>query len=93
MSGSHRVRVTVVRADHPRHGTAVGDFFEVHEHKVVIPPDGRFDLYLMCAIVPVLREKQETTDPGSWINRKPFLLGPDPEEQIVMRMDAIGEDR
>ncbi len=88
------VRVTVVRADRPRRGTTVGDYFEIRGRgeRIVIPEGTSFDIALMCSIIPVLREKQTTTDPASWIHRKPYLLGPDPEEQIVMRMDLIGED-
>lgn len=86
-------RVTVIRADHPRHGTKVGDYFEIRGRgSQIFVPESGFDISLMCSIIPILREKQTTDDPGSWINRKPYLLGPDPEEQIVMRIDVIGAD-
>jgi uncharacterized repeat protein (TIGR04076 family) len=93
MPAVSHVRVTVVRADNPKRGTRVGDYFEIggRGERVIVPEGKSFDISLMCSIIPILREKQTETDPQSWIHRKPYLLGPDPEEQIVMRMDLIGD--
>ncbi len=93
-AGAPQLRITVVRADRPRRGTRVGDYFEMRGRgeKVVIPPGRSFDISLMCAVIPILREKQTAADPTSWIHRKPYLLGPDPEEQVVLRLDLIGAD-
>ncbi|GGH43103.1 TIGR04076 family protein [Microbacterium album] len=85
------IRVTVVKAENAKHGAAVGDCFEIHPHKIVVPPGKAFPLYLLSAVVPVLLEKQTTTDPQSWINRKPYLLGPDAEEQVIVKMEIIEE--
>jgi uncharacterized repeat protein (TIGR04076 family) len=85
------VRATVVRAVNARHGAEVGDCFEIHPHKIVIPKGKAFPLYLLAAVVPVLLEKQMTTDPESWIMRKPYLLGPDASEQILVKLEIIEE--
>lgn len=86
------VLVTVVRADKSKHGAEVGDCCVIRPFKVTIPEGKKFPVYLLAAFVPVLLEKMTTTDPASWINRKPYLLGPDPEEHVVLRLDLIGAD-
>ncbi len=85
------VRVTVVRADNAKHGAEVGDCFEIYPFKVVIPQGKAFPVYLLSAVVPVLMEKQTTTDPASWIMRKPYLLGPDADEQVLLKLEIIEE--
>lgn len=85
------VRVTVIKAENAKHGAQVGDCFEFYPHKLVIPPGKGFPIYLLTAVVPVLLEKMMTTDPGSWINRKPYLLGPDADEQVVVELEIIEE--
>lgn len=86
------VRVTVVKAENARHGAQVGDCFEISPFKITIPPGKAFPVYLLAAVVPVLLEKMTSAeDPASWINRKPYLLGPDAEEQVIVKMEYIEE--
>ena len=86
------VLVTVVRADKSKHGAEVGDCCVIRPFKVTIPPGKKFPVYLLAAFVPVLLEKMTTTDPGSWIIRKPYLLSPDAEEQVYVKLETFEED-
>ncbi|WES63249.1 TIGR04076 family protein [Microbacter sp. GSS18] len=85
------IRVTVVKAENAKHGAEVGDCFEIRPQKISIPEGKAFPLYLLSAVVPVLLEKQMAVDPTSWINRKPFLISPDANEQVVVKMEIIEE--
>jgi hypothetical protein len=82
----HGVRVIVERVDRPRGSTAVGDFFDVVGSKLMLPPGGSFDVYAFNAAVPVLGMALGPLPEDDWLARKPYICGPDPVENVVMKL-------
>ncbi|WP_292815415.1 TIGR04076 family protein [Microbacterium sp.] len=89
--GSDRVRVTVERIDKPRGATRVGDWFEVHGSRLILPPGQGFCPYALAAVFPVVVMRQADLPADSWLVRKPWICGPDAEENLVMRVEAVYE--
>lgn len=90
--GSERVRVTVERVDVPKGAGRVGDSFEVHGSKLILPDGGTFCPYALAAVLPIVVMRQGDLPADSWLVRKPWICGPDAEENLVMRVDAIVDD-
>jgi len=86
--GSPRVRCTVVRVDEPR-GMHVGDWFEVHGSRLVIPEGKTISPSALAAVAPVIAMRQGDLPADSWFVRKPFICGPDAKENLVMKVEAL----
>jgi len=87
--GSSGIRVIVDRADRPRCGIKVGDYFEVHDTALTIPDGKKFCPYALAAVFPVLPLRQIELPANDWLERKPWICCPDPIENVVMRLDRI----
>jgi uncharacterized repeat protein (TIGR04076 family) len=87
-----RVQVLVERADNPRCGLAVGDYFEVEGSALTLPAGKPFCLYAMAATFPVLTSRLEDLPPGDWLERKPFICCPDPTDGVVMCLRRMDRD-
>jgi uncharacterized repeat protein (TIGR04076 family) len=87
--GSPHIRCTVVRVDKPRSAMRVGDWFEIQGSRLVIPAGKSIspDAFAAVATVVVLRQMDLPGD--NWFVRKPFICGPDAEENIVLKVEAI----
>lgn len=83
------VRVVVDRADNPRCGLQLGDYFDVVGPIVTVPSGKPFCLYAMAAVIPVLTSRLTNLPEDDWLERKPWISCPDPAEGIVMRLDRI----
>ena len=84
-----RVRVVVDRADNPRCGLQLGDYFEVVGPTLTLPTGRPFCLYAMAAVFPVLTSRLTELPEGDWLERKPWICCPDPTEGTVMRLDRV----
>jgi uncharacterized repeat protein (TIGR04076 family) len=84
-----RVRVVVDRADNPRCGLALGDFFEVEGSTLTLPTGKPFCVYAMAAVLPLLMSRMSDLPADDWLERKPWICCPDPTEGVTMRMDRI----
>lgn len=90
--GSDVVRATVVRVDVPRSGLAVGDWFEFRGSRLFLPQGKPLRPSVLAAVTPVVALRQGELPADHWLARKPFLCGPDAEENLVMRIDAVHGD-
>lgn len=59
--------------DHP-----VGCGFEVHGENIVMGSGGKFPLYPLAALLPLLPAKQRPTDENDWMTTDTELACPDP---------------
>ncbi|MET7572188.1 TIGR04076 family protein [Streptomyces sp. NPDC005492] len=86
------LRVTVDRIEgRSVCGMSVGDYFElVNSAQLRIPDGTHFCLYALQAVIPLLPAKQRMLPSGDWLERDTLVCCPDPEEQLIMRIDRIG---
>jgi uncharacterized repeat protein (TIGR04076 family) len=73
------LRVEVVAGDRPmvcRHH--VGPAFEVHGEDLVMGAGGRFSMYALAALLPLLPAKQRPTHPHDWMTTDTDVACPDP---------------
>lgn len=87
--GSRVVRVTVVRIDQPRSAMRVGDWFEVHGSRLVIPEGKSICPYAFAAVSTVIALRQSDLPADHWFVRKPYIAGPDAEENLIMKVEAV----
>lgn len=90
--GSARVRVTVERIDRPRSAMAVGAVLEIDGSRMSLPHGGAFCPYSLAAVLPVVAMRQGDLPADSWLVRKPWISGPDAEENVIMRVEAVHEE-
>ncbi|WP_196215842.1 TIGR04076 family protein [Microbacterium sp. ZXX196] len=90
--GSPRVRVTVVRVDKPRGTARVGDWFEVDGSRMTLPDGQAFCPYALSVVLPIITMRQHDLPADDWLVRKPLICGPDAEENLVMRVEAIARE-
>lgn len=84
------IRVVVDRADAPRCGIQVGDWFEVRATRLSTPGKP-FCANAIAAVVPVLGAAQGPMPVGDWLERKPWICCPDASENVVMRLERVVE--
>lgn len=69
---------------------AVGDYFEVVNSAELRIPDGQqFCIYALHSVLPFLAAKQRQLPAGDWLESDTLFACPDPEEQLVMRVERI----
>ncbi|AZI66101.1 TIGR04076 family protein (plasmid) [Rhodococcus sp. NJ-530] len=83
------VRVMVDRADNPRCALAVGDFFDVVGSTIEMPQNKPFCAYAIAAVIPVLSSRLSDLPEDDWLERKPWICCPDPDDGVVMRLDRL----
>jgi uncharacterized repeat protein (TIGR04076 family) len=59
--------------DHPP-----GLAFRVEGEAIVMGPQGRFPMYALAALLPLLPAKQRPTDPNDWMSTDAEVACPDP---------------
>jgi len=71
-------------------GMEVGDSFELCNSAELRLPDGKhFCIYALQSVLPFLAAKQRQLPAGDWLERDTLFACPDPEEQLVMRVERI----
>ena len=71
-------------------GMEVGDYFELSESsKLRLPAGKHFCIYALSAVLPLLPAKQRRLDENDWLEKDVFVACPDPEEQLIMRIERI----
>ena len=91
--GSPVVRVTVMRIDRPRSAMRVGDWFEVHGSRLVIPDGKSICPYAFAAVSTVIVLRQSDLPSDHWFVRKPYICGPDAEENLIMKVEAVAREK
>lgn len=85
------LRVDVVGGDRPmvcRHHE--GPAFEVHGEDLVMGPGGRFSMYALAALLPLLPAKQRPTHPHDWMTTDAEVACPDPHCGARFRIVRLG---
>lgn len=72
--------------DHPP-----GLAFRVEGEALVMGPHGRFPIYPLAAILPLLPAKQRATDPNDWMTTDSDIACPDPHCGGRFRIRRIGK--
>jgi uncharacterized repeat protein (TIGR04076 family) len=87
----HDLRVTVAEIrGRSVCGLKVGDYFEVrNSSQVVIPPGRHFCMFALAAVLPLLPAKQRELDENDWLAEDSLVACPDPEEQLIMKIERI----
>jgi uncharacterized repeat protein (TIGR04076 family) len=71
-------------------GLEVGDYFEVRESSKLFLPQGQhFCIFALSAVIPLLPAKMRQMDKNDWLEKDVYVSCPDPEEQLVMKIERI----
>lgn len=71
-------------------GHRVGDAFLVQGEDLVFPEGGRFSLYALAALLPLLPAKQRPTDACDWMTTDALIACPDPHCGARFRIRRTG---
>jgi uncharacterized repeat protein (TIGR04076 family) len=73
-------------------GMQVGDYFDLIESsKLKIPEGNHFCIFALSAVLPLLPAKQRQMDSADWLENDIFVACPDPDEQMIMKIERIRE--
>lgn len=71
-------------------GLSVGDYFELTESSKLRIPDGQhFCIYAINSVIPFLAAKQRELSENDWLAKDSHVVCPDPEEQVIMKIERI----
>ncbi|MFN8224977.1 MAG: TIGR04076 family protein [Gaiellales bacterium] len=90
MSGV-RVRATVESMSYSACGLELGDWFEIDETGLSLPPGKGFCYFAIAAVVPFVSGRLGEPDAREWLAASPRIACPDPPENLVMRLDLVQE--
>jgi len=87
----YNLRVTVEKilgfCDSPMH---VGDHFEVHGGKLILPPGQHICIWALQSLMPFFPAKQRVTpNSNDWIPYTDHFACPDPNGQVIYRIDLL----
>jgi uncharacterized repeat protein (TIGR04076 family) len=72
-------------------GLKPGDYFELTNSAELRIPDGKhFCMYAIASVLPLLPAKQRQMSANDWLEQDSLVACPDPEEQMVMKIERIG---
>ncbi len=75
-------------------GLSVGDYFEVTEsNRLRIPPGKHFCIYALQSVLLLLPARQRELDANDWMAQDTLVACPDPDEQLIMKIERIGKHR
>lgn len=83
------VRVCVEEGSSARCGLATGDAFEVSGPVLRIPSGRPFCLQAMLAAAPLLTSRMDPHPAEHWMERKPYVCCPDPDDDVLLRLDRV----
>ena len=73
-------------------GLKVGDYFEITEsNRLKIPADKHFCIYAVNSVLPFIAAKQRELSENDWLAQDSHIVCPDPEEQLIMKIERIGK--
>lgn len=71
-------------------GLQVGDYFELTESsRLHIPANKHFCIYALSSVLPLLSAKQRELHPNDWMEKDSLVACPDPDEQLIMKIERI----
>lgn len=73
-------------------GLNVGDYFEITEsNQLRIPDNKHFCFYAVNSVIPFIAAKQRELTDNDWLAQDSQIVCPDPEEQLIMKIERIGK--
>lgn len=76
--------------DLPMH---VGDYFEVHAGRIIVPPGQHICMWALQSLMPFFPVKQrESKEENDWIPYTKRICCPDPNGMVIYRIDRIGDE-
>ena len=87
-----RVRATVESFAYSACGLEVGDWFEIGPRGVELPPGKHFCWFAINAVLPLVTGRIDRPDAREWLASRPRVACPDPPENLVLRLDLVGEE-
>ena len=70
-----------------------GQYFLMHGENLLFGPDGKFPLYPLAALLPLLPAKQRPTDEHDWMTTDACIACPDPHCGGQFRITRTGKRR
>lgn len=70
-----------------------GQYFLMHGENLLFGPDGKFPLYPLAALLPLLPAKQRPTDEHDWMTTDACIACPDPNCGGQFRITRTGKRR
>lgn len=71
---------------------SVGDYFEITESSKLRIPEGKhFCIYALNSVLPFIAAKQRALSENDWLAKDSHVVCPDPEEQLIMKIERIGK--
>ena len=64
-----------------------GEYFVLRRGRLHVPARGRFCLYALQAVLPLLPAKQRELKDGDWLKDAARVACPDPAGNVVMRIE------
>jgi uncharacterized repeat protein (TIGR04076 family) len=72
-------------------GLKVGDWFEVrNSSRLILPPDRHFCIFALAAVLPLIPAKERQLSDNDWLSADSLVACPDPDEQLIMKIERIG---
>jgi uncharacterized repeat protein (TIGR04076 family) len=68
-------------------GMRPGEYFVLRRGRLHIPAQGRFCLYALQAVLPLLPAKQRELKGGDWLKDAARVACPDPAGNVIMRIE------
>ncbi|GAB5492059.1 MAG: hypothetical protein Phog2KO_22740 [Phototrophicaceae bacterium] len=73
-------------------GLNIGDYFEITEsNRLKIPEGKHFCIYALNSVIPFIAAKQRELSENDWLAQDSHIVCPDPEEQLIMKIERIGK--
>lgn len=70
----------------------VGDYFEVHAGRIIVPPGKHICMWALQSLMPFFPVKQrESKEENDWIPYTKRICCPDPNGMVIYRIDRIGD--
>lgn len=86
-----RITVSEIRGESVC-GMSVGDYFEITESNRLRIPDGQhFCIYALNSVIPLIAAKQRDLAENDWLTKDSHVVCPDPDEQLIMKIERIGK--
>jgi len=71
----------------------VGDYFEVHGGRLIVPPGQHICMWALQSLMPFFPVKQrESLEKNDWIPFTKRICCPDPNGMVIYRIDRIGDE-
>lgn len=68
----------------------IGDTFRVEGENLIFPAGGKFSMYALASIIPLLPAKQRMTHENDWMTTDDEIRGPDANCDAIFKIKRVG---